>query len=261
MRDALVPVLTVAGSDPTGGAGLQGDLKTFCAHGVYGMAVVAAVTAQNDAGVRAVSPVDPALVERQLDAVLDQAAPAAAKTGMLYLPETVRAVSKALRRRPVRHLVIDPVLEATSGGSLAAPGLLDALVDELVPICALLVPNLPEAAALLRRPSLEEGDAEDAGRALLDLGAPAVLVKGGHGVGPATDVLVTAAGVTRFTADRIDTPHGHGAGCALSAAIAARLALGDALGTAVENAKAYVHRGLLAAGPLGRGRGPVRHDA
>jgi hydroxymethylpyrimidine/phosphomethylpyrimidine kinase len=259
--DALVPVLTIAGSDPTGGAGIQGDLKTFHAHGVFGMSVVTALTAQNDSGVRSVGAVDPATVVAQLEAVLDQVTPSAAKTGMLHRPEVAQAVAGVLRRRPIRDLVVDPVLEATAGGSLSSPGLVEALRTEIAPLATLLTPNLPEAAALLGRPSVASADAEEAARALLDLGPKAVLVKGGHGTGPAVDVLVTPAGVTRLEASRVDTPHGHGAGCALAASIAARLALGDPLERAVEGAKAYVHRALGAAVALGRGRGPVRHDA
>jgi hydroxymethylpyrimidine/phosphomethylpyrimidine kinase len=258
--ESLVPVLTVAGSDPTGGAGVQGDLKTFAAHGVFGMAAVAAITAQNDAGVLSVTPVDPLVVAEQVEAVLDQVAPQAGKTGMLLLPETVRMVARVLRARRVPNLVVDPVLEATAGGALAAPGFLEALVEEVFPLAALVTPNLAEAAALLRRPTVAPEEVDDAARAILDLGCPAVLVKGGHGKGPATDVLAAGGEVVRLVGDRVPTTHGHGAGCALSASIAARLALGDPLLRAVEGAKAYVRRALEAAVPLGRGRGPVRHD-
>jgi hydroxymethylpyrimidine/phosphomethylpyrimidine kinase len=257
--DGLVCVVTVAGSDPTGGAGVQGDLKTFAAHGVYGAAVVAALTVQNHAGVTEVLGVEPRLVVSQLQAVLDQVAPAAAKTGMLYRAETVERLADLLRRRPLPNLVVDPVLSATSGGSLAEPGLREALVARLLPLATVVTPNLPEAEALLGRPVPPDG-AEDAARALLALGCRAVLVKGGHAPGPATDVLATGSSVSRWTSPRVDTPHGHGAGCALAASIAARLAKGDPLERAVEGAREYVHRAIEAAVPLGRGRGPVRHD-
>jgi len=252
-------VVTVAGSDPTGGAGLQGDLKTFAAHGVHGAAVVAAITVQNHAGVREVAGVEPRLVVAQLEAVLDQVTPAAGKTGMLHRAETARALADLLRRRPLPYLVVDPVLEATAGGLLAEPGLVRALVEHLFPLATVVTPNLPEAAALLGR-AVPPEDAEEAARALVALGCAAALVKGGHAPGPPTDVLATRSGVVRWTSPRIETRDGHGAGCALAASIAARLATGSPLDRAVEGARAYVRRALEAAVPLGRGRGPVRHD-
>ncbi len=258
-------VVSIAGSDPTGGAGIQGDLKTFAAHGVYGAAVVAAITAQNGSGVRAAVGLDPALVALQIEALFDQAVPLATKTGMLHAPAVVEAVADVLERRGARNVVVDPVLEASAGGSLAAPGLARALVERLFHLAEIVTPNLPEAAALLgRRPESLTGDpaemASIAEAVRRESGCRAVLLKGGHGTGPATDVLSTERGVRSFTLERIDTPHGHGSGCALSASIAARLALGHALERAVEGAKAYVHRALAAATALGAGRGPVRHD-
>ena len=254
-------VLTVAGFDPTGGAGVAGDLKTFAAHGVYGAAVVTAVTAQNAGGVSRVHAIPAADVAAQLDAVLADFRPHAVKTGMLYDPAVLEVVAERLGRLGKGvPLVVDPVLLASAGGSLARPGLLEALRDVLSPLAALVTPNLEEAAALLDRP-VPPTEADDAARALLALlRCGAVLLKGGHAAGPATDVLATPAGVVRLTLPRIDTPHSHGTGCALSASIAARLARGDALEDAVRGAKAYVHRALAAARALGGGRGPVRHD-
>jgi hydroxymethylpyrimidine/phosphomethylpyrimidine kinase len=260
-REAFI-VLTVAGSDPTGGAGIQGDLKTFAAHGAYGTAVVAAVTAQNAEGVRAAVGVEPSLVVAQLEALFDQlqAPPRAAKTGMLFSPSIVEAVAGFLGRRRVPALVVDPVLSATAGGPLSLPGHAEALGERLFPLADVVTPNLEEAAVLLRRGPIPPDGVEEAAVALLGSGCRAVLLKGGHASGPATDVLATADGVRRFTLPRVATPHGHGSGCALSAAIAARLALGSSLEVAVEGAKAYVHRALAAARALGAGRGPVRHD-
>jgi hydroxymethylpyrimidine/phosphomethylpyrimidine kinase len=252
--------LSIAGSDPTGGAGVQGDLKTFAAHGVYGAAVVTAVTAQNWKGVFAARPVEPDLVAAQVDAVLDQVVPGAAKTGMLGSAEVAAAVAGVLARRPISFLVVDPVLVATSGGSLAEDGLLPVLAKRLFPLATLVTPNLLEAGAILGR-TVAEGEQADAARAIRKAtGAPAVLVKGGHGTGPAVDALSTASGDATFSLPRVDTVHGHGAGCALSASIAARLAKGDSLPDAVRGAKAYVHRAHAAARPLGGGRGPVAHD-
>jgi hydroxymethylpyrimidine/phosphomethylpyrimidine kinase len=255
-----VVVATVAGSDPTGGAGIQGDLKTFAAHRVYGTAVVAAITAQNAFGVRATAGVEPALVAEQIDALFDQVVPRAVKTGMLLHSAVVEAVAGALTRRGAGNLVVDPVLDATAGGSLSAPGLAQALLRRLLPFATLVTPNVAEAAALLGVP-VGARDLEEAAVALRhESDCPAVLVKGGHADGPATDVLATAQGVRSFTLPRLDVVHGHGAGCALSASIAARLALGHTLERAIEGAKGYVHRALAAATALGSGRGPVRHD-
>jgi hydroxymethylpyrimidine/phosphomethylpyrimidine kinase len=256
----LLPVLTVAGSDPTGGAGVQGDLKTFFAHGVFGTAVVTAITAQNHLGVQGVWGVEPEAVEAQLRSVLDQVAPLAAKTGMLWAPATVAAVARAFAERPPPHLVVDPVLVASAGGSLAGSGLARALVVDLFPLATVVTPNLPEAEALLRRGAIDDASLEDAARALLDLGCRAAVLKGGHARGDAVDVLATAAGVTRFASPRLPVPDAHGGGCALAASIAARLARGEPLERAVGGAKAYVRRALAASVPLGRGRGPVRHD-
>jgi len=258
-------VLSVGGVDPTGGAGIAGDLKTFAAHGVHGAAVVAAVTAQNHDGVTAVAEVAPELVRAQLAAVLGQVAPRAVKTGMLLAPATVAAVADALRGLGA-PLVVDPVLAASAGGALAREGLLEALVAHLIPVATLVTPNLNEAAVALGR-ALPAGGAPDAAieaaRALRRRwGGVAVLLKGGHGDGDrAVDVLVTADGAAyTLAAPRLATRDGHGSGCALSASIAVRLARGDDLLAAVTGAKGYLHRALAAAVPLGRGRGPVRHD-
>ncbi len=254
-------VASIAGSDPTGGAGLQGDLKTFAAHGVVGTAIVSAVTVQNHEGVRAVFAIPPDVVAAQLEALLDQVVPRAIKTGMLHSAETVSAVAEVLSRRPIPLLVVDPVLKASAGGALASTSLPAALSSRLLPLAALVTPNLDEIGALLGRTVVEAEAAGAAVELFRRLDGPAVLVKGGHGRGAESiDVLVTAHGVVSLAAPRIATSHGHGTGCALSASIATRLARGDRLEDAVRGAKAYVHRALLAAKPLGSGRGPVAHD-
>lgn len=259
--DETFIVASIAGSDPTGGAGLQGDLKTFAAHHAVGTAIVAAVTVQNHEGVRAVFAIPADVVAAQLDALLDQIVPRAIKTGMLHSAETAAAVADVLARRPIPFLVVDPVLRATAGGLLASASLPAALLSRLLPLAALVTPNLDEAGALLGR-AVDEADAPGAAVELFRrLDGPAVLLKGGHGRGAESiDVLATTHGVVSLSAPRVATVHGHGTGCALSASIAVRLARGDRLEEAVRGAKAYVHRALVAARALGVGRGPVAHD-
>jgi hydroxymethylpyrimidine/phosphomethylpyrimidine kinase len=258
----IAKALTIAGSDSGGGAGIQADLKTFSALGVYGASVITAVTAQNTREVTAVEEVSLALVRAQLDAVLADLDIAAIKVGMLFSPGIVAAVAARLRdvRAPV---VLDPVMVAKSGDPLLQPAAVAALVRDLLPLAALLTPNLPEAARLLGEPvagSVEEMAAQ--GGRLRALGPRAVLMKGGHRPGAIlTDVLVTDAGALRLEAPRIATPNTHGTGCSLSSAIAAGLANGLALETAVREAHAWLHAAIRAADRLevGSGRGPVHH--
>ncbi|MDX2204815.1 MAG: bifunctional hydroxymethylpyrimidine kinase/phosphomethylpyrimidine kinase [Hyphomicrobiaceae bacterium] len=255
--------LTIAGSDSSGGAGIQADLKTFQALGVYGASAITALTAQNTQGVRGVEACPPAFVAEQIAAVLDDLDVGAIKTGMLANAPIVRAVVDSLRRYPRRPLVVDPVMVATSGDVLLAGDAIDGIIEELFPLATLITPNLPEAARLLRCPmAAGEAEAVEQARALLALGPAAVLVKGGHGAGgEAVDVLVRAGHVRAFARPRVDTPHTHGTGCTLSAAIAAELALGRALEDAVAAAKTYVWEALMAGRTLGvgKGHGPVDH--
>jgi hydroxymethylpyrimidine/phosphomethylpyrimidine kinase len=255
--------LTIAGSDSGGGAGIQADLKTFSAFGVYGASVITALTAQNTLGVAAVEPVAAAFVVAQMEAVLSDLAVGAIKTGMLADAAIVEAVAGRLRAGPGCPLVVDPVMVATSGDVLIAPAAVDALKRELLPQALLVTPNLPEAARLLDT-QVAESDAEMAAQAqaLRALGCRAVLVKGGHGSGSAAvDVLCDATGIERFVRPKVDTRHTHGTGCTLSAAIAALLAQGVGLREAVGRAKAYVWQALQDGRALGvgRGNGPVDH--
>jgi hydroxymethylpyrimidine/phosphomethylpyrimidine kinase len=243
-----IPVLSIAGSDPTGGAGLQGDLKTFCAHGVDGAAVVTAVTVQGRAGVARVDPVDPATVAAQVRVVLEEVRPRGIKTGMLWSGSIVRAVAEILGRRGNAPLVVDPVLAASAGGELLVPDALAALRELLLPLADLVTPNLPEAAALLGVAAIPDEEQADAARSLLALGAQAVLLKGGHGGGDtAIDVLALPGQLERLSLPRIPDANAHGTGCALSASITTRLARGEPLPAAVRGAKAYVHRAIAAA--------------
>ena len=261
---AKIPIaLTIAGSDSSGGAGIQADLKTFSAFGVYGASVLTALTAQNTRGVQGVEPVRPEFVEAQLRSVLDDLDVRAIKTGMLANSAIVSAVAGALARVPAVPLVVDPVMVATSGDSLLAPDAIAALKGELFPRATLVTPNLPEAAALLGvSVATSENEAIEQARAIAVFGSQAVLVKGGHGHGAeAVDILVSGDAVVRLAAPRIETRHTHGTGCTLSAAIAALLACGEELERAVRRAKAYVSAALAAGRELGvgHGNGPVDH--
>lgn len=258
-----VRVLSIAGSDSGGGAGIQADLKTFAALGCFGMTAITAITAQNTQGVRAIHGIPPEMLRAQIDAVAEDIGADAVKIGMLHSPEVVSVVADAIRRYGLAHVVLDPVMVATSGDRLMEVDTIALLVRELFPLAQLVTPNLDEAALLLGHP-IYGGDALDAAaRELLALGAQAVLVKGGHLEGDTVvDVLIESSGrITRFEAPRIDTPNGHGTGCTLSSAIAAYLAQGLDLPMAVEQARDYI-RGAIAAGAnvrTGQGAGPLNH--
>lgn len=252
-------VLTVAGSDPSGGAGLQADLKTFAAWGVYGTAVVTALTAQNTQGVRARHPVPPAFVRAQLEAVLEDLAVAAIKTGMLPDAATVDAVTAGVRRVPTVPLVVDPVFVSTSGHMLADPAVVEALRDTLLPHAHVVTPNLDEAEVLVGAPVRTRADMQAAARTLVAMGARAALVKGGHLEDSAYDVLYTPERLLEFDAPRVPGPPVHGTGCALSAALAAALARGEPLPQAVEHAKRYVLRALGRAAAVGHGLRSLDH--
>ncbi|MBX3249509.1 MAG: bifunctional hydroxymethylpyrimidine kinase/phosphomethylpyrimidine kinase [Myxococcales bacterium] len=258
----MLPVaLTIAGSDPSGGAGLQADLKTFHQHAVYGASVVTLVTVQNTQRVSRVQVLDEPLVRAQLDAVLEDLPIDAAKTGALGSAAVVRAVAAAARefRFP---LVVDPVMISKHGAPLMDADA-RAAFPALLEVATLITPNAHEAEALTGRAVEDLRDAEDAARALLDRGARAVLLKGGHvdERGDAVDVLATPEGLARFSSPRIATPHTHGTGCTFSAAIAARLARGEGLASAVEGAKRWLTEALRTAPGVGRGIGPVNHLA
>jgi hydroxymethylpyrimidine/phosphomethylpyrimidine kinase len=254
---------TIAGSDSGGGAGIQADLKTFSALGVYGTSAITAITAQNTRGVFGVEGIAPAMITAQIDAVFDDFAVGAAKIGMLGTPEVIRAVAEALTRRSA-PVVVDPVMVAKSGDPLLAEDAVEELGRGLLPLAAIVTPNLPEAARLLgAAPARNAAEMEDQGRALLGRGPRAVLMKGGHGEGPVcTDILlVRGAAPVRLTAVRVATRNTHGTGCTLSAAIAAGIALGDPLEAAVRRAHRYLQGAIAAADSLGigNGHGPVHH--
>ena len=256
-------LLSIAGSDSGGGAGIQADLKTFSALGCFGMTAVTALTAQNTCGVRAIHGVPPQMLADQIDAVVEDIGVDAVKIGMLHSPEIVQAVADAIARHALPHVVLDPVMVATSGAVLIDSPAIAALVRELFGRAVLVTPNLDEASLLVGRALTSEADMQAAALELLAKGAKAVLVKGGHLAGDVvSDLLqVTGAAPRWMRAPRIATVNTHGTGCTLSSAIAAYLALGHTLVDAVEAARAYV-RSALAAGATvktGQGGGPLNH--
>jgi hydroxymethylpyrimidine/phosphomethylpyrimidine kinase len=255
--------VTIAGSDSSGGAGIQADLKTFSALGVYGASVITALTAQNTKGVTAIHDVPADFIAAQIDAVFSDLAVGAVKIGMLSNAAAIAAVASGLDRFRQTNIVLDPVMVATSGDRLLAPDAVEQLRRLLIPKALVLTPNLPEAAALLDT-SIAEDEAVTRHQAhrLLKLGAKAVLLKGGHDTGPESiDLLVEPGTTTRLSAERIATRNTHGTGCTLSAAIAAGLANGQTLTDAVRGAKSYITAAIAAADRLsiGSGHGPVHH--
>lgn len=255
--------LTIAGSDSSGGAGIQADLKTFSALGVYGASVITALTAQNTRGVTGVFGIPGDFITAQFDAVMSDLAVNAIKTGMLGTLNTVHAVATALRQHPGIPLIVDPVMVATSGDVLLAPDAIDAVRRLLIPLAEVITPNLPEAARLLgTETARNEDQMASQGRALLALGPKAVLIKGGHGDGDrAVDLLITAEKVLRLECQRLDTRNTHGTGCTLAAAITALRASSLPLADCVQRAKDYVWQALRAGADLdvGHGHGPVDH--
>ncbi len=256
-------VLSIAGSDSGGGAGIQADLKTFSALGCYGMTAITAITAQNTQGVRAIHGVPPDILRAQIDAVVEDIGVDAVKIGMLHAPEVVQVVADAIRRHQLPNVVLDPVMVATSGDRLIAEETVGQLVRELFPLAALVTPNLDEGGWLLGRQITREDELDAAADELLALGARAVLLKGGHLRGArVVDLLALPGGEHhRLASARIATHNGHGTGCTLSSAIAAQLALGMDLVAAVQAARGYI-LGAIAAGAAvhtGRGHGPLNH--
>lgn len=254
--------LTIAGSDSGGGAGIQADLKTFQRFGVFGTSVVTAITAQNTLGVADWAAVAPRLIRAQLQVVATDLRPHAVKSGMLGDAAVVRAVADGLRAHALSPYVLDPVMVASSGDPLLEPDAVAAIRSELLPLSTLIMPNLDEAGILLDDDVRTVPQMERAAQRLVELGAGAALVKGGHLPGTnAVDVLCDGAALRRFTHPRLDTRHTHGTGCTLSAAVAAQLALGQPLGDAVGCALDYVQRAIAGAPGLGAGNGPLDHLA
>jgi hydroxymethylpyrimidine/phosphomethylpyrimidine kinase len=264
MKKSYRRVLTVAGSDSGGGAGIQADLKTFSALGCYGMTAITALTAQNTTGVFDIHPVPPSFAARQMEAVLGDIGADAVKIGMLYSPELVEAVAAQLKKHAVQRIVLDPVMIAQSGDRLVKDDAVDAIRTLLMPLATVVTPNLPEAAVLLARPVERLEHMAAAARELAACGCRSVLVKGGHlSVADSCDLLYLREGdrVVELPGKRVDTVNNHGTGCTLSSAIAAHLAHGLDIEAAVRQAKSYIGAAIAAGAEyrLGRGNGPVHH--
>jgi hydroxymethylpyrimidine/phosphomethylpyrimidine kinase len=260
----MTPIaVTIAGSDSGGGAGIQADLKTFSALGVYGASILTALTAQNTRGITAIHDVPADFITAQIDAVFSDLTVGAVKIGMLSQASAIEAVAAGIKRHRVTNVVLDPVMIATSGDRLIAEDAVDVLRRVLIPLALIITPNLPEAAALLDAPIADtETEMREQGKRLLSLGPRAVLIKGGHAHGvESVDLLIEPHAETRLPANRIATINTHGTGCTLSSAIAAGLAKGEPLSDAVRHAKAYITAAIAASGKLhiGHGCGPVHH--
>ena len=251
--------LTIAGSDSGGGAGIQADLKTFAALGVYGMSVITAVTAQNTVGVFKVAELDPEMVKAQIDAIFSDIRVDAVKIGMVSNAEIIRQIAASLREWGATNIVVDPVMVSKSGHRLLNPEAIEALKNELLPLAAIVTPNLPEAAELLGHEVPGEQGMEEAARKIHALGAKSVLVKGGHLEGEAVDVLFDGTRVIRLANPRLKNNNTHGTGCTLSSAIAAYIARGCELEQAVAKAKEYLTGAIENGFSVGHGVGPVHH--
>ena len=253
--------LTIAGSDSSGGAGIQADIKTMMAHGVFAMSAITALTAQNTTGVFAVQEATPEFLEAEIDSVFSDIPPDAVKVGMVSSAPLIEAIAGRMERYRVERLVVDPVMIATSGSRLLDEGAMGTLCRRLIPLAALITPNLPEAEALSGQKIASREDMESAAREIARRwGCAAVLVKGGHRAGDADDLLLAGEAATWIRGERVDNPNTHGTGCTLSSAIASNLALGYGLGEAVARAKSYVTGALRAMLDLGHGSGPLNHS-
>ncbi|MBQ7114104.1 MAG: bifunctional hydroxymethylpyrimidine kinase/phosphomethylpyrimidine kinase [Clostridia bacterium] len=251
--------LTIAGSDCSGGAGIQADLKTMTMNGVYAMSAVTALTAQNTTGVRAIQESTPDFLKQQIDAVFEDIDPDAVKIGMAASCELIRVIAERLRFYGAKNVVIDPVMVATSGSALMKNGAVQTLIEELLPLATLVTPNIPEAQILSGMPIETKEDMIAAAKQIGDSYHCAVLLKGGHSVNDANDLLYANGEPVWFEGKRIDNPNTHGTGCTLSSAIAANLAKGFSLAESVRRAKSYISGALAAMLDLGKGSGPMYH--
>ena len=252
-------VLTIAGSDCSGGAGIQADIKTFSAHGVYGMSVIVSVVAENTSRVLDILDMTPDIVTKQIDAVFEDIEVDAVKIGMLSHPVLMEAVAGRLRQYRPGNIVIDPVMYAKNGCPLMDPSSIDTFISTVIPLGHLLTPNIPEAEKIAGMTISCERDMEDAAAIIRQMGCRCVVVKGGHSLGEAVDILFDGSTYHRFEARRIHTKNTHGTGCTFSSAIAANLALGFDMREAVRRAKQYVTAAIEHSVPIGGGHGPIHH--
>ncbi len=251
--------LTIAGSDCSGGAGIQADLKTMLANGVYGMSAITALTAQNTMGVAAISEVTPEFLGQQIDTVFTDIFPDAVKTGMVSNAQLIEGIAERLSFYKARNIVVDPVMVATSGARLISEEAVAVLKEKLLPIATVITPNIPEAEVLSGMKISDQSDMEQAAKHIADSYGCAVLLKGGHSVSDANDLLCENGEMTWFGGRRIDNPNTHGTGCTLSSAITSNLAKGNDIRTSVTLAKEYISGALSAMLDLGKGSGPLDH--
>lgn len=252
--------LTIAGSDSSGGAGIQADLKTMTVNGVYAMSVITALTAQNTQGVSGILDVSPEFITSQMDAVFTDIYPDAIKIGMVSSPEIVEAIAKSLEKYEAKNIVLDPVMVATSGAVLLKEEAMDSLINRLIPLADVITPNIPEGEILAGMKIENEDDMKKAAEIIGEKYNCAVLLKGGHKVNDANDLLYRKGDFKWFLSERIDNNNTHGTGCTLSSAIAANLAKGEDLDQAIKNAKEYLTGALRAGLNLGKGSGPLMHN-
>ena len=251
--------MTIAGSDSGGGAGIQADLKTFSALGVFGTSTLTAITAQNTVGVTAVHEIPTDVIAAQIDAVVSDIGADAVKTGMLSSSAIVATVADAVRRHDITNLVVDPVMVAKSGDRLLREEAIATICNELIPLAKVVTPNIPEAEDLTGRSIESDDDVRRAAEAIIGMGAKSVVIKGGHRDGPPTDVLYDGQQFMEFTTERIPSTNTHGTGCTFASAVAAGLAHGLDTPAAVQQAKDYVTAAISAAYPIGQGHGPLHH--
>ena len=251
--------MTIAGSDSGGGAGIQADLKTFSALGVFGTSTITAITAQNTIGVTAVHEVPTAVIAAQIDAVMTDIGADAVKTGMLSSSAIVAAVSEAVRRHRITNLVVDPVMVAKSGDRLLREEAIAVMCDELIPLAKVVTPNIPEAEDLTGQSIKTDAEVRRAAEAIVGMGATSVVIKGGHRDGPPTDILYDGERFLEFTTERVPSTNTHGTGCTFASAVAAGLARGLDTPEAVQQAKEYVTAAIRSAYPIGQGHGPLHH--
>lgn len=255
----LKTALTIAGSDSSGGAGIQADIKTMTMHGVFAMSAVTALTAQNTLGVRSIMEASPGFLADELDAVFSDIFPDAVKTGMVASSGLICTISKKLKEYSAKNIVVDPVMVATNGAKLICEEAIETLQKELLPLATVLTPNIPEAEVLAKMKIRTEGEMEEAARKIFENFGCAVLLKGGHDLNDANDLLWSGNGPEWFFGKKVENPNTHGTGCTLSSAIASNLALERTLSDAVKRAKDFVSDALASMLDLGNGKGPMNH--
>lgn len=251
--------LSIAGSDCSGGAGIQADIKTFSAHGVFGMTVITSVVAENTVRVIEFQDITPDIIEKQIDAIFEDIVPDAVKIGMLSCSETMLTVAKKLKEWKPQNVVVDPVMYAKNGSALMAPSAIDTLISEIIPLADVITPNIPEAEKISGLSIKTQEDMKQAAQLIYNMGCRNVVIKGGHAEGDATDILFDGQQFYEYTSPRVNTKHTHGTGCTFSAAIASNLALGMTIDKSLEQAKEYISKAIAHAPQIGKGNGPTHH--